>query len=1155
MRAIIVIRLEKGGVFPMIKKKELKTRFLKAVFGCFLVMMGIFGAVANLAAESAYAEPVNNSETTEVEEAESTNNGSEANENSGEEEESQDGADGCRASMKPIGWIVCPITEKTADAVDWLYDKIEGILTIDPVSMENGSPIYEVWKYCRGLTNIVFIIFLLVVIYSQITGYGISNYGIKKALPKLIVSAVMVNLSFLICSLMVDASNIVGNSLRGLFTSIAEATTFTGDGLDISFGQIFGSLVGGGALAVGAGMIAFELGAIWMLIPVLLGALVAVASGLITIALRQAVVMLLIMISPLAFVAYILPNTDKWFKKWKDLFFKMLIFYPMFSLLFGASHLAGVAIIASAQNMFGVLLGLAVQIFPLFFCWSLMKMSGTFLGDINTKLRGLAATPLAANRAWAGSHRNLSRQKHLNSSRAYTPSLRLMQFLDARRIGREADTDEYNKAAKNRALARRANRNYRNGIPTRRGEKMYELQAKNMEYERDILRDKNTMNKGLGDYVPAGMVAKKARLSKLDNRNIDASDYLKVEQARGEKIEYDNAVSFHKRMENAINAHMDYTYGFQPKTVDGETVMEPNKKYRFHSDVTRREDLEKTAELAKYNAMLKIMDGNAADVHYAGAVAAQSYDTQKKIVESKMQKYFELTPPTKDLEYRLGELTMQKNAQANIDVILPGLRILNQRGDTDIVQRQMDNILNKNIGGGIELGTHASQALASFLMFEVKDGDPFLRRFGKYINLETARVYNANDRKVMNVTYDEYVKGYHDGEPDIGKYPDGRMYAKKGMKQLAEGTSLDNIERTALSNLDESLKRAYGYKKNATAADWDVEGFLKKREEIQTAFEPAFLSASLKWLSGSEQINSGVKFWTGYEVKQKKDKDGKLVVDENGNPEYDLLAVWDDKDSGFKGHEEEIEKYYRRKTRDYIKDQTTGQILGMRTDYRDAIMEHFAKMFLEDSSEEETSDERKAEYNRARDEIQTRYGDKTPEEAKKLREKDLKELKTKMASAQIRKTLSDTGKLEQIYRTRRSGAANNAKDWWRRWIGLDDEVAINAYLDKNDKRRRREYRETVGNNLSEEENIVAGGFDGVDRAYFATKVRSIYDAWKGFDERRFYEESREWVEKTLGGVSEVILHKYAEYYEANPGTDDHDLMEHLQKLLLDPNNY
>ena len=106
------------------------------------------------------------------------------------------------------------------------------------------------------------------------------------------------------------------------------------------------------------------------------------------------------------------------------------------------------------------------------------------------------------------------------------------------------------------------------------------------------------------------------------------------------------------------------------------------------------------------------------------------------------------------------------------------------------------------------------------------------------------------------------------------------------------------------------MKKAYGFKKGATGDDWDVEGYLRKREEIQTAFEPAFLSSSLKWLSGSEQINSGVKFWTGYELKQKKDENGNIVTDENGDPEYDLSPVWKGKE--FAGHEEEVERYYRK---------------------------------------------------------------------------------------------------------------------------------------------------------------------------------------------------------------------------------------------------
>lgn len=1136
-------------------KKSSKFGRLKAIFGGFLVFLGILaGVLAPITTSSdlVYADPPETPGTTETTETPGTTGASETTES----ETAQPTAtvtpgETCTKSLGAMGWLICPLTGKISEAVDWLYEKIEDLLVINPVEAKDGTPIYEIWKYCLNITNIVFIIFLLVVIYSQLTGFGINNYGVKKALPKLIVAAILVNLSFLICVIAVDVSNIIGKSLRGVFISVQEATIAasgnTSLGMHVPLATMYSALAGGATLAIGAAFIAFETGAIWMLIPVAFGAIVSVASGLITIAMRQAVVALLIMIAPLAFVAYILPNTEGLFKKWKSLFIRMLTFYPLFSLLFGASQLAGYALIASAKDGFWMILGVAVQVFPLFFSWSLMRMSGTFLGDINTRLRGLTSGMVARNRAWADSHRQLSKQRHLAEGRPTTPSLRLMQFMSMRKIQRDAETAEQAELVKARAMSRRVRSFYdKNGVPNRRGEEEYADQARKMRYQYDIERHAHNMNLGLGQLkaVQEGEFvgkAKKARLGRLDIENMNAADALKMEAARGEMIEYDNARGFHNRMEAAINSHFD-------------DLNAGNDKYKRHE----MSETERAAARARYTTASTVMEGNLKNIQYAAASAAQGYDTQKKIVETKMQKYFELTPPTKDVEYRLGELTMQKNAQANIDAILPGLRILNQRGDTDIVQRQMDNILNKNIGGGIELGTHASQALASFLMFEVKDNDPFLRRFGKYINLETARAYNANDRKVMNVTYDEYVKGYHDGEPDTAKYPEGRMYAKKGMKQLTEGTSLDNIERTALSNLDESLKRAYGFDDNNKDKEWDVKGYLKKREEIQTAFEPAFLSASLKWLSGSEQINSGVKFWTGYEVKQKKDKDGKLIVDENGNPEYDLSAVWDDKDSGFKGHEKEIEEYYRKKTRDYIKDQTTGQILGMRTDYRDAVMEHFANMFLEDSSEEETSDERKAEFSRARDEIQTRYGDKTLEEAKKLREKDLKKLKAKMASAQIRKTLGETGKLEQIYRTRRSGAANNAKDWWREWIGLDDEDTLFKEVQYY-RAKKGETSEGTGTNDPEDWKAPRVYNERTSQE-FIDNLDDVWDKYKdvGMNGDDFYEIAKSAIKRWFYGMPSVLEHKFDDFYRAKRRVgipDAYALKEELENLLRDLSNY
>lgn len=430
-------------------KKSSKFGRFRAWIAGFLVLMGLFTGVANgvLGGDSVYAVPGDrNAETTEVVEGSEANGSAErtnATENeasTSENDKSVTTGNSCKDSLGALGWVVCPVTEKVAEAVDSLYKLIEDFLVIDPISTEDGTPVYEIWKYCRGITNIVFIIFLLIVIYSQITGYGISNYGVKKALPKLIVAAVMVNLSFLICLLAVDVSNIIGSSIRGLFTSVQESTLAVSEATSasVSYGGVVGALVGGSLLSIGGVAIAFEAGAIWMLIPVILGAIVAVASGLITIALRQAVVVLLIMVAPLAMVANILPNTEQWFKKWKGLFTRMLVFYPMFSLLFGASSLAGFAIIMSAKSAFGVLLGMAVQIFPLFFSWKLMQMSGTFLGDINSRIRGVAARPLATNRAWADSHRVNKRSNTI--ANGVTPSARLMRYLDKRRALREEDT-------------------------------------------------------------------------------------------------------------------------------------------------------------------------------------------------------------------------------------------------------------------------------------------------------------------------------------------------------------------------------------------------------------------------------------------------------------------------------------------------------------------------------------------------------------------------------------------------------------------------------------------------------------------------------------------------------------------------------------------
>ncbi len=405
-----------------------------------------------------------NSETTETTDPNTNNSDSNsensedsdpenANEESGEDENEEDQSI-CAKQSGPLYWIVCPATDFLGSLIDSATSVLHEFFEIDTISTDNGSPVYLIWQYMRNLTNIVFIIFVLIVIYSQLTGIGINNYGIKRVLPRIIIAVILVNLSFIICSLVIDVSNIVGNSIIDFCQSIQDQF-FNQAESDYSWSALVTTFVSVGT-GVGLVLLANFTGGLmqyfFMLLPILIAGAISVIIGLITIAARQALVALLVMIAPLAFVAYLLPNTEKWFSKWRELLARMLVFYPMFSFLVGASQLLGSALIVAATSPFGILIGYAVKVVPIFFAFSLMKMSGTILGSLNAGLARLASPINNTAAGWAGSHAERRRQNTILHSRA--PGARLRRFLDYKKAVRETDTENATKARQNMATDR-----------------------------------------------------------------------------------------------------------------------------------------------------------------------------------------------------------------------------------------------------------------------------------------------------------------------------------------------------------------------------------------------------------------------------------------------------------------------------------------------------------------------------------------------------------------------------------------------------------------------------------------------------------------------------------------------------------------------------
>lgn len=319
------------------------------------------------------------------------------------EADSDDDGDNCKVN---VGWFVCPATQLIADRMDGVLDIIKSFLIVHTLQTDTtkNNPIYEIWQKVRDVSNVCFVLVFLLIIYAQITNQGLSNYGIKSMLPRLIIGAILVNVSYWISGALVDTSNVLGSSIQQFFTDVRHGLSSHGRlGDELSWTGVTGVVLAGGGVL---GKVVVANGGIGpsltLLTTMLVGAIVAAIVAMVVLAMRQALITLCIIVAPLAFVAYVLPSTNKYFDKWKDLFATMLLMFPLISFIFGAAQLAGYAIIANAgDSITQIIIGLAVQVAPIAITPLIIKLSGNLLG----KLAGIVNNPnrgiIDRTRNWA----------------------------------------------------------------------------------------------------------------------------------------------------------------------------------------------------------------------------------------------------------------------------------------------------------------------------------------------------------------------------------------------------------------------------------------------------------------------------------------------------------------------------------------------------------------------------------------------------------------------------------------------------------------------------------------------------------------------------------------------------------------------------------
>lgn len=375
-----------------------------------------------------------------------------ASANDKEEKEGDQAA--CMRNAGSLGWLICPLLFGLRDTADGIFEHAVTPMLVVHESIVKGlsktsgedSTLYQSWSFFRNVANILFVIAMLFVIFSQITGFGIDNYGIKKILPKLIVTAIIVNFSYIICGIIVDVSNMAGDALRGIFENIAHNTTGTPDRSTITQGamEIITSIaaVAAGSTAIvlpllsgaqaiaGGSFLAF----IFPILAFVGSAALAGIFAMLMLGLRQALIIIMISISPVAFVLYAIPNTNGMFKKWFSLFKTLLILYPVFCFMVGGGFLVSTIIIKSSNEFYMKFIAGLLSIMPYF---TVPSMTKNALKGFDGLAGGIANLQQRAGRAGDSLNRRVMGSDLMRTQQQNAQTHKLQQI-----VGKYKDVDK-----------------------------------------------------------------------------------------------------------------------------------------------------------------------------------------------------------------------------------------------------------------------------------------------------------------------------------------------------------------------------------------------------------------------------------------------------------------------------------------------------------------------------------------------------------------------------------------------------------------------------------------------------------------------------------------------------------------------------------------
>lgn len=291
-----------------------------------------------------------------------------------------------------LGYFICPAINVAISFADGAWSIFEFFLINDP--LDGSGTYYDSWTKVRDIANAILVVIFLGIVISQVSNIGISNYGIKKMLPRLVIVAVAINISYYLMQVIVDIANITGKSIDSIFSGFESYSGLkAANGWSVLFDSILLSATVAGSVGVtlAAGAVLGWPAIILFLGAMIIPAIIGIIAGLLALQVRSMLIPILAIFSPVALVAWVLPNTQKLFDKWKSMFTGLVFLYPLASIYYGGLKFAASITLTSGESIsIQRLMALAALFIGTFMVAVIAIKSNSIMGKIIGGIGGFA---------------------------------------------------------------------------------------------------------------------------------------------------------------------------------------------------------------------------------------------------------------------------------------------------------------------------------------------------------------------------------------------------------------------------------------------------------------------------------------------------------------------------------------------------------------------------------------------------------------------------------------------------------------------------------------------------------------------------------------------------------------------------------------------